>query len=70
MSESEQNKIKNNLANHLKKYIEAIIEKYGKYIAPEKQESLKNIRDFESIIKIANFFQHLFIVSNAIYKKI
>ena len=55
MSEFDKNKIQRNLASHLKEYISAIIERYGKYISQEKLASLNNISDFESLIKIYDY---------------
>lgn len=55
MNENDKDKILENLARHLEEYVDATIEKYGKYMSREKLDKLKNITDFKSIIKIYDY---------------
>ncbi len=49
------NSIQHNLSIHLEQYINAIIEKYGKYIPQTRLDVLNNISDFDKIIKIYDY---------------
>ena len=55
MKQNELDKIRKNLAIHLEEYINAIIEKYGKYIPKDRLEVLNNISDYESLINIHDY---------------
>jgi len=55
MEQIDMDRIQNNLSIHLKDYINAIIEKYGVYMSPERLYYLSQISDYRSIVRIYDY---------------
>lgn len=55
MEQKNHEEIHRNLTNNLKKYVKAIISKYGEYIPKDRLSILNSITEYENIIKIYDY---------------